>query len=519
MGSFCRRYWVVALVMCAAASLRLHNLGYDSFGHDESWRANWADHGGLAEARRMPPLKFVALNNMLGVFGRSELALRIPYALAGVGCVAAVYFFTRRYVNEWSGVLAASAAAVHPVLVSYSREIKVFSYEALMTVVLLWAGYEAYRRRTRRQLVIFLLCALCGLGFTYTGALVTAAWLPVLGWSCLRRCEDGRRPIGAFLAAAAVFAIGAGACYAWYQGGAALDILKNYYDVQETTWPASLAPGALAAWMASSVKGIAQYVLDVRFEWPPVSWCVATLQLLAIGLSAGVLWKRCRPLCIVLIVLGAEILVSGAMRLWPIGRLRTMTFLVPIVSIGVGCGLYQFVRAARWTPATIGLIGLCIGVPAARAGYGVFVVPMVSEHIRPAIAHLKANIQPGDALFVYYGASDAFEFYAGVDEILRQPDDRGPVRYVNVHWNGVNVPVLVEPASDRQEPLKFAERFDTWAAQHDRVWFLFSHNWRDERADWVNRLERTYTLADRIESENASAHLFAPRTPTVAAAE
>ncbi len=516
MRSFCRQYWAIAIIVTAAAFLRLHSLGYDSFGHDESWRANWADHGGLAEARRFPPLKIVALHHIQRAFGRSEFALRLPYALAGIGCVVVVYFFTRRYVDEGSGLLASSVAAVHPILVNYSREIKVFSIEALMCVVLLWAGYEAWHKRMSRQLTIFLICVLFGLGFTYTGPLITAAWIPVLAWAYLRKPQNGPRLAGSFLAMAAVFTLGAGACYAWYQGGAALNALRDYYDIQETTWPTAHTPIALAMWAAISVKGIFQYVLDVRYEWPPTSWCIATVQLLAIALSAGVLWKRCRPLCIVLAILALEVLVSGAMRLWPIGRLRTMTFLIPIISIAIGCGLYRFVCMTRWAPATFALVGLCIGLPTIRTAHGIFIAPQTTEHIRPAIAHIKSNIQPGDAVFVYYGASDAFEFYAGIDEVLRVPDDTGSVRFVDVNWRGIDVPVLVEPVSDRQDMTTFAERFNAWSAQHNRVWFLFSHNWLHERAEWVAHLEHDYELADRIETTNASAHLFTPKPPKIA---
>ena len=71
------------------------------------------------------------------------------------------------------------------------------------------------------------------------------------------------------------------------------------------------------------------------------------------------------------------------------------------------------------------------------------------------------------------------------------------------------MPVLVEPRADRGKPEVFARRFDEWISEHQRVWFVFSHPWANEREEWLGHLTANYELLDHFEIADASTHLFA----------
>lgn len=506
-----RREHLIAVfaVVALAALLRLPKLGYDSLGHDEAFRANWSHHGSLAEARRLPPLTLLLLRTVQRQVGRSEVVLRLPFALAGIACVLVLYGFARRHLDQGAAVLIACVAACHPVLVLYSRMVKVFSLEALGCAVVLWAGLEAYRKRTGRQLIAFTALALVAMGCTFTGSLVVAAWMPLLGWACLRRERGVPGPRWGFVGSACVLSVAAWGCYVWLAGMPLRESVITYFAAVEHVWPTAYTPSALGVWLVVSVQGAGQYVLGITHDWPPLSWCVATLELLAIAASIGVVWRRCRPLCVVVMILAVEVVLAGALCMWPLGKVRTMTYSVPIVAIGVGCGLWRLVRALGWSCATVGLLGVCIGLPAARAVESTIISPRVYEHMRPVMAHIRSNLQPGDAIFVYYGAASAFEYYADLDTYLWLADDESEKRFVRLRWQDVDVPVQVEPSSDRQHPAAFAERFDAWVARHPRVWFLMAHSWKHEQEEWVRYLEDTYSVLDMFQTADASAHLLA----------
>lgn len=508
-----RYTFIIIAIMLFAAVVRFANLGFDSFAHDEAIRANRTHHGPVADGRWIPPLSYLTLRTMQHTLGRQEWLLRGPFALAGVVCVLLLYQLARRHLNEGSAVLIAALAACHPVLVLYSRSIKVFSAEAMFCALLFLMGMKAYTQRTRRALLGFVACALAAVGFTFTGSLVTAAWLVVLAWAYLRRRGDAKPEIACFTVSCFVLAIAVAGCYLWLSGGSTVAYMKSYYDTQEIAWPIGYDVTTLVAWLASSVKGATLYILNVSRDWPPISWCAAALQVLAVGLSFGVMWKRCRPLCIVVAILGVEVVLAGAMRIWPLGRMRHVTYLVPLATIFIGGGLWEFTRRFRWSPATAVIVGACVGLPFVSSLRTTLISPRVTEHIRPVIEHVRDNIQPGDAIFVYYGASDAFEFYVDHDEILRAPDDKGPAKFLTVEWNGFDVPVLVEPVSDRQNTEAFQRRFDEWADDHRRVWFIFAHNWHNEHSEWTDLLSRRFDAVEQVESVNASVHLFAHRSP------
>jgi dolichyl-phosphate-mannose-protein mannosyltransferase len=503
---------LLVLIVIAAATLRFGHLGYDSLGHDEAARANRSDHGPIEDGQWMPPLKFVMLRSIQHFVSRDEFVMRLPYAVAGVACVLLVFGLTRQVVGCGAAVVVASLVAFNPVMVQYSRVMKVFSLESLATVSLFWLGVRACRQRTRRAIVWFTVAAVVGIGITYTGSLVAAAWVPILGSYYLRRDEQGRREPVAFLLTSVVLLAAALSCYAWLSSAPIVADVKKYYDTQEVAWPTAYTAPVLMRWLYESVKGAGLYVLGVTQDWPPLSWCAATLQAMAIGLSVGLLWKRSKALCVAAGILGLEVILAGAFRLYPMGRLRTMTFLIPLAAVFVGCGFWEFLRRFRWSPASVGLVGLCIVLPGMRAVRASLIEPLVSEHIRPVIDHIRSSLQPGDALFVYYGASDAFEFYGDFDVMLRQMDNLGPPRFVEVNWGGMVVPALVEPVSDRQNSEAFGKRFDEWMAKHERVWFLLSHDWKGEHQQWVEQLRGRYAMVDEIVSDNASAYQFVVRS-------
>ena len=484
---------IIIAVVIFAAVVRLSSLGYDSLAHDEAFRANWWHHGDIGQARRFPPLQYALGWAVQHIVGRSEFVLRLPYALAGIACVVVLYRFARKHLDPWAAVLIAALAAGHPVLVQCSQRAKVFSLEALMAAVLMWAGLEAYRKPSGRRLLLFLGAGLLGLGLTFTSSLVIASWIPLLAWASLRGKETNRRQVGMFLCVAGILVAAGTAWYVWLAGCADREVYARYYDTTEVGWPTSTAAGTpvgitdLVKWIPAATFGAFRYVLGITHCWPPLNWCIATVEVLALAASLGVLWKRCRPLCVATLLLGAGTILAGALHLWPFGNLRHTTFLIPIVITAIGCGLWELTRRLGRSPPAALLLILCILVPAARATKRTIVSPAVSEHTRPVFEYVSAHHRPGDAMFAYYFVRHALEFY----------------------WSDTEMPVLLQPGNDRGNMPAFTERFDEWIKQHRRVWFVFTHNWRNEREEWIGHLKETYTLIDEFRTADASAHLFA----------
>jgi len=492
-----RNNWTYLLLFCIvlAGALRFYHLGQASLTHDEAWRANFAAQGKWDDLRRMPPLQCLVMYAVQRVVPHSEFALRFPYALAGVLCVAALYLFARKHLGESSAVLIALAAAVHPMLVIYSRCIKVFSFEALMSVLLMWMGYQACIRCTRRNLNLFLITAVIGLGLTFTASLIIAAWTPILIWSACRNPNkqgaSGTHPTEPTMLAATLYRLAfialVGALWFWWLAGSShRQGVINYHGQELGAWPEGLSPAILGPWLVRACYGAVQYVLGISQIWSPLNWIIGTVEILAICASVGVLWKRLRRWCVFSVVLWIIAMAAGALSLWPFGALHTATFLVPGVLLALGCGLDQLCRRLGRSWATLMIVAVSLVIPGLRAVKATMIHPTYREHVRPLLEYVATHREDGDALFVYYALDDALKFYGPPDATM---------------------PILIQPRSDRTHLDTFTHRFDAFIADHNRVWFILGHNWGNEQDEYLRHFTTHYHVSQHVQSGNSFACL------------
>ena len=490
----------VVVVLVLAAWFRLAHLGLASLGHDEAARAN-ITYNAFGEAgpyqsffvaRSLPPLHLLMGWAVQHGLGRSECLLRLPYALAGLGCVTLVYGFTRRQFGPGAAVLAAAVAAAHPALILFSKTVKVFSLESLASIALLWLGFEAYLRPSRRSLLLFAGVGAVALGFTYTAPLLIGAWGTVFVWTLLRGKAPYPTPRRHFLVAAGVLGLAGLASFAWLAGGTARDVTVKYYEVTQHAWPANYAPGELLRWASVKGFGLLEYVLGLTQLWSPLKWTVGTISVLALAASAGTVWRCNRALAAFAALLAAEVVAAAALRLWPMGDCQTATFLVPLVAVAVGVGLWQLVCRLGRSPATPFILALAVFVPAARATKATLCPAPPEQHLRPAFEAVAAHLQPGDALFVHYEAKVAYGFY----------------------WRETGYPAWFQPYSDRDNLAAFTDHFRACMAEHPRVWFVFLLRRPAEAGPWLEHVRSNYRIRDEYRYNDAAAYLVERPTRT-----
>ena len=478
--------WCAVFVLVAITLVtHLGLLGYGSLPHEEAWRATWTYDLTLERARRFPPLWGCTYWLWQHAFGRSEFVLRLPTALAGLACVGLLYRFTVRRIGFWPAVLVAAVAAAHPALLVHSRTMKVFGIDALMTTVLIGVGLSAFRNPTSRRLYAFLVAGLAGMAFTFASVFVTAAWIPLIAWACVKHRDSTNRPLHHFAVVSFVLITAGFLAYLWAAGSTHMTMLREYQANVLHSWPEDHSLSGLTAWLAKNGASGARHVLGVADVWPPLSNYIGMLEVLAIAASAGVLWRRCKPICVLALLLLVGTVVAGALRLWPLGRADAETFLVPVAALAIGCGIWEFARRFGRSAPTVLLIILCVAIPTARAVKATVIAPRLPEHLRPVFAYVDQKRAPDDALFIYYGAHDAFDFY----------------------WSDPNTSTLVQPSDDRGQITLFADRFDGWIAENPRVWLVFSHLWADEREAYLEYVERRYDVSDRFSTGSGWAYL------------
>ncbi len=173
------RFWQggsFALALALAAFLRLYNLGqghpglaiytsisshaYKSF-HNWLYPNMFADGSILADK---PPLFFWYQGLFIALLGHSNIAFRLPDALAGICSVALLFVIVRRTAGVAPALIAAVALAIMPLDVNYARSTFI---EPLTTLTMLLTAYFVVRAvQEKRE------------GFYYAAAFVLGlAWM------------------------------------------------------------------------------------------------------------------------------------------------------------------------------------------------------------------------------------------------------------------------------------------------------------------------------------------------------
>ena len=477
--------WSLALVIGFAVVVRLVFLGHDSLNHSEVGRVMRAGSATLTQLRWAPPLQYALLWAVGRSIGDSEFAMRLPSALSGIGCVVALFFLTRRYVDAWSGVCVAAVAACHAELVLHSRWVRESSLEVFIAVLVTWAGVAAYANLSRRTILIFLGVSVVAFGTMYTAPLIVFGWIVTLGFKALRDTQDRRRGFRLLCWGGAALIPIFLLWHWWLSGGDLQQGASETYGIAGGAWPVDYQVSTLLGWFVSHSYGALRYVLGVTRLYAPIDTLIAAYELLLIAAAVTLLWKRVPALVVATALMLIPTVVVGALRLWPYGHFFSMIFLVPVACIAIGCGLRRIAAQLGRSLPVVLLVLVCLANHAARALKHTVIYPSETEHLRPVLQYVDQHAQQGDGIFAYYA-----------------------IRSVPYYWKRDDVAVLVQPTDDRGNIARFAERFDDFMADQQRVWFLFTHDWKSERQEWIDHLKRNYRLVDVFKIADASAHLF-----------
>jgi uncharacterized membrane protein len=468
-------------ILAGAAYLRLHDLGRRSLWLDEAWAAVGALDGSFDVAHvRTTPLLFAGLVRLaVAALGRTEVAVRLPAALASLAAVVLAWRLGRRLAGDTGGCVAAAILGLLPIPIYYGKELKHYAVELCLALVL--ALVVERLRRTPRWApgwVVLVLGVALGAGLSPIAPLLVAGAFVVL----LPVAQ--RAP--AWLLGSAVACGLAGVAWLRLVFASQLAGDANLTDY----WHLFFLPpesGALTSAVEAATWGLGTALphhadSSLRLaSLPPAAMYLAAAATVA---GAVVVWRRGGAWFVVLAlswhVLAAAAAAAGR---YPYGPARIALYLLGPTAILLGAAASGLTTAAplRLRPV-VWLLVVAALAPSVRGAWEENVAhPFEREELRPVLEAIAARRQPGDATWVSPGATSAYRFYVPAFD----PS-------VTLALPSMDVGTALAAAATRG---------------HGRVWAVFGHRVAAEQPRVLESLGRL-RVADHVEATSAAALLL-----------
>ncbi len=185
-------YFVLLAGCCAVGLfLRLDRLGAQSLWFDEADAVMLARQplavlvGNLAAAGQNGPLYTLFMHLWMSLFGMSEVAVRLPSALAGAACIPLIYALGRAIHSPKLGLYAAGILAVAPYQHWYAQEAKMYAPLVCAVLASTLALLIAVRDDRPRHWLVYVVITTIALYLHVMAALVIVAhgvWIASLRW-------------------------------------------------------------------------------------------------------------------------------------------------------------------------------------------------------------------------------------------------------------------------------------------------------------------------------------------------
>lgn len=488
--------WVLVAV---GAVLRLAQYAFN--------RSLWSDEASLALAviglsgnellqplpqSQLAPVGFLLLENLaVSAFGTGELALRLVPLTAGLVSLPLFLAVARRCLVLPAVPVAMALFALADPLVYYASEAKPYAVEVAFGLLLIWAALQVDPRRLAfGQIAGLGLIGAVAVWFAHPTVFVMAGVAVALVGANLAgngRSASTRRLLAALLPWGLSFAL----CYTL--------LLERSVSNGElvTFWEARSAfpvfpPQSLAelAWFPGSILHLMKEALGAD---------AVRISAILAGLGAVSLFARSRTALALLAGPLLATLIAACFQLYPF-RGRPILFLAPVLALLVAEGVgFLWLRRPRPLKALAVAVLLLLLLPAAGRAVYHLTEPRVHEELRPTLDYVERHRREGDLLYVYYGADEAFVYYADRFGYER----RDYVTGVNSRdrWQGY--------VSDLSQ-----------LRGRDRVWLVFSHGYTSgtlsEEEFFVRHLDGLGSRRHAFRAPNAAAYLYDLSAPPVA---
>ncbi|HLO33552.1 MAG TPA: glycosyltransferase family 39 protein [Anaerolineales bacterium] len=437
------------------------------------------------------PFGFVlSIKTLITIFGRSEYVLRLPAFLAGCFSLILMQSLLTKTGKRYGNIFALAGFAFGDYLIYYSAELKQYSTDVLLCLILLLAFYQHLdKETTAKDFIVLTALGTLALCFSYTALFIIAGigiTLLIHYWRNSQKLRwialTGMIWMGTFLAL----------YFLLLRQQTQDPYLITFWDNLLSFMP--MPPWRDLSWFPKALDGLFFVVAGLS------SSVVFVIPIYALGLWGFLKEKKWQWALVLTIPVGLNIVVSGFQKYPFHGRL--ILYLLPLIFIVLGKGIDL-------------LIGLSYNRVFANAAFAALIIlllrPVIpttnsyllthsylNEELKSVFSFLEEHHQDDDLLYLYHSVGSKYIYYAPVFNLEKSP-------YIMGQNNSGNI-----------------KKYQTELAalpRGQRIWFVFSHvvqakvrkgKSQDEREYILKYLKENGALLNEFYSVNnvSSAHLF-----------
>ncbi len=432
------------------------------------------------------PIGFLLVEKLsTQILGTSEFALRAVPLLVGIGSMFLFWRVARICLSSRAVPIAFGLFALSFPLIYYSSEVKQYSSDVAVNLLLLSMMLEpGIPPLTSRQVLKLGIAGAAAIWFSHPASFVLAgAGMTWTLFSTARREWDGLRRLMALLAA---WALSFAGCYlVSLRGLSQQKILLNY-------WRDQFAPFPL--WSVRNLPWLADRSLTLFRDSAGLTAMLGAALFIA---GCGAILLRNKRTFGLLIAPAAVTVLASAVHTYPLAG-RLMLFFVPNLLLLVGEGTAWIAdKALHFSPVAKALLIVLLFAQPMAVTTQAFLQPRHPDDIKPSMVYIRDCELAGDSWYIYHFARYQFWYYA---ERFNLPFE--------------NARIGVDCDNDWQ---CYAADLDRLRGT-PRVWLLFSHIWvgdgLDEEQFFLHHLDGMGIRLDSYKSTGARAYLYDLSTPS-----
>jgi hypothetical protein len=428
----------------------------------------------------------LAVKATISMFGTAEWSLRLFPFLGSLLGLIAFTGLSRRLLPQGAALLAIGLFALSPSLISYTAECKQYATDAALTIGILFLSLSLlYREKGLRHWVFLAVAGATSVWFSHPVVFVLSAVGSALGMDAL--VMKDRRRILACLATIGSWLISFAICYVTTLRHLGTNqYLLDYWAGHFLTLPPASAGDW--AWIVSHLSNFVDFPGGLGGTEVKSSGLATACFL--VGLVA-ILRERW-PVASALVAPAVLAMLASGLHKYPFAG-RLLLFLVPILILGVARGAWAIVTAlwSQLPVASVVVLAMLVLAPAVET-YQQIQRPLRYEQLTLALEDVRQQWQPGDKVYLYYGAVPAYTFYTRDHPF---------------------VPGVVKGTEYRGRRTGYRDELRAFAGE-PRVWVIFSHRHQAEESLLRAYAEGLGECRQEIHEPGATAFLYDfSRTP------